>query len=414
MEDILNLIDSSFYILLTWVLALSYIFLMMIFYLYMKESIRHKSLTAISVEKLKSFFTNSTMKIFMIFFLGSNVTLYTVQRGEWINKHTINHNAKEYFVAGMPIVFYKKGLNLIFSADSIVMAPFNFLSQSLYVKGVKLLPKDDGEKYYWRYRFFNYWYIRGAGYMPDNDYSTPKPITKQQQEILYDMYEVIQGLATSNIADKTVNEERYKAFVSVAFYYNTYKLIQYNEYIIDNFSDRARVALQDKEYLQKNSNILKWTLKFQQEYKQNNKLKEVIENENPILWVSYYVLLHDTSEDFIFKMIIENRLDCNSQYIDIYLNSSRDLIKIDSPFYKMSQSQQEIIKLGTFDTYMHHFNAYMLKKECNKEIGIGYPTQEWIKTELPSLKERWLKKEDANTSVWQLNNTKPIHELKGQ
>jgi hypothetical protein len=277
MEDIFVLIDSSFYVLLTMVLVLIYISLMMLFYLHLKESIRHKSLVAISMEKIKSFFTNNTMKVFMIFFLGFNITLYTAQRGEWINKNTLNHNAKEYFVAGMPIVFYKKGLNLIFSADSIVMAPFNFLSQSLYVKGVKLLPKDDGEKYYWRYRFFNYWYIRGAGYMPDNDYSTPKPITKNQQNILDDMYEVMQGLATSNIADKTVNKEKYKAFISVAFYYNTYRLIQYNEYIIDSFSDRSRIALQDQEYLQKNSNILAWTLKFQQEYKQNNKLKEAIE-----------------------------------------------------------------------------------------------------------------------------------------
>jgi hypothetical protein len=130
--------------------------------------------------------------------------------------------------------------------------------------------------------------------------------------------------------------------------------------------------------------------------------------------VSYYVLLHHTSEDIIFKMIIENKLDCSSNYIDTYLNSSRDLVKIDSPLYKMSQSQQEIIKLGTFDNYMHRFNAYMLKQQCNKETGVGYPTQEWIRTELPSLQDRWLKKEDANTSVWQLNNTKPIYILKGQ
>lgn len=390
-------------------------FIVMAFYLYAKESIIYKSLSIANFEILKKSFTSGILKIFLIFFIGFNVTLYTAQRGEWINKHTINHNAKEYFVAGMPIVFYKKVLNLIFSADSIIMKPFDFLSQSLYTKGVKLLPKDDGEKYYWRYRFFNYWYIRGAGYMPDDDSTTPKPITKQQQEILDDMYEVMQGLATSNISDKTVNEEKYKAFISVADYYCTYVVIQFNEYIIDNFSDRSRVALQDKDYLQKNINILEWTLKFQKEYKQNKKLSEVIEKEIPILGVSYYSILHDTSEDIIFKMIIENRLDCNAKYIDIYLDASRDLVKIDSPLYRMSQSQQEIVKHHIFNGYMHRFNAYMLKHQCDKEIGVGYPTSEWIRTELPSLKERWLKKEDANTSVLHIDySIKPIYILKGQ
>lgn len=406
MKDIFSLIDSSFYLLLTWLFVVVYMFIIMVLYLYAKESIMHKSLTAFNLEVFKKKFTSKTVKFFLILFTGFNMTLYTAQRGEWINKHTTNHNAKEYFVAGMPIVFYKKLLNLIFSADSIIMKPFDFLSQSLYTKGVKLLPKDDGEKYYWRYRFFNYWYIRGAGYMPDNDYSTPKPITKQQQKILDDMYEVMQGLATSNIADKTVNEEKYKAFVSVADYYDRYRLIQYNDRVMDRLSDRVRAAQQDREYFQRNGNILEWTLKFQQEYKQNSRLKEAIEKEIPILGVSYYVILHDTSEDIIFKMMIEKRIDCDSRYIDIYFTSSHDLFNINSPLYRMSVSQQEIVRRGRFETFMHRFNAYMLKHQCDKEIGVGYPTSDWIKTELPSIQERWLKIEDANTSIWQLNNIK--------
>ena len=395
MSDIYILFDSLFYLMISILIALMYIFIVIGTILYIRECLIEKKVVVLEIVLLKRFFSSTSLKFFLLFFIGFNYFMYSSQRSEWINKNTLHHNAKEYFIAYTPIAFYKKMLYSIFSQDSIIIKPFNLLSKVIYDKGEALLPKDDGEQYYWKYRIFNYWYIRGTGYMPDYDPYHPKPITKEQQDILDSMYEVIQGLATSNIADKIINREKYKVFIVTANYYNMYRLIPYNIYIIEDFSDSEKAALQDKIFIEKMKNILSWTLKFQNEYKKNITLKKEIEEERPILGMSYYIVINDISEEMIFKKIIESTLTCNIKYINIYLDSINNIINDNSPLYKLKKSQQELIKDFTFNTYMSYFDIYMLNKQCSRKIEFAFPSSEWIKNELPSIKRRWMNEKNS-------------------
>ncbi len=319
-------------------------------------------------------------------------------RDKWINKNTTNHEAKEYLVTNLSLQFYIKTLNTIFEVDSKVMKPLNKFSEYLYKKAEKLLPKDDGEKYYWRYRFFNYFYVRGTdGYVPDYNPYHPKPLTKEQKEIFDSMYEVIKGLAISPIKDKNINEEKYKVYIATSNYYTTYRFVPYGKYVVTRLSDRNRVAFKDKTFMQKNKNILEWTQRFQREYKKDKKLKEFIDKSNPILGVSYSIVINDLAEDILFKMIIDKNLKCNNKMIDIYIDSSKSLVFKDSPLSHMSKSQQEIVKDFTFNTDFSQLTVYKLNKQCNKKIELGYPSDEWIKNELPSIKKRWLNQDDSDS-----------------
>ena len=396
MGDISIIFKSYIYLLLLWAVVLLYIYFLRIIYLYLKKSFIEKNIVKPDLTIFSISLKEKKIKLFLLFFLGANFILYIEQRSEWINKNTTYHNAKEYFVVGMPIIFYKKSLNLIFKADSIVMKPFDMLSHAIYKDGVALLPKDDGEKYYWQYRYFNYWYVRGAGYMPDYDPRNPKPITPQQQKILDDMYEVIEGLATSKIKDKTVNKEKYKAFIAVAKYYTLRRFIPYNEYVFNWLSDRRVAALQDKRFMQKDKNILEWTLRFQEEYKKSSKITKDIEQDTPVLGVSYYLVIDDMALDIIFSMIANKFFNCTDRYINIYIDSGRKLLSKESPLYYLSKSQQEIVTYRTFNHEYYKLIAYKLYTQCNRKVEVGYPSDEWIKNELPSMKKRWLNQDDIS------------------
>jgi len=411
MENIFTLFDSIFYFIIAAIVALIYILFIVVIIIYLKKCFTEKRMVVVNINMIKSFFSSKTLHIFLLFFIGFNYFMYSAQRSEWINKSTIHHNAKEYFVASIPIAFYKKVLDIFVTPDSIIMKPFNILSKLLYDKGVVLLPENDGEKYYWQYRIFNYWYIRGAGYMPNYDPYHPKPITVEQQQILDSMYEVAKGLATSKIKDKVINREKYKAFIAVLHYYNPKRLMQYAQYIVSRLSDAERVALKNTKYISRAKQILKWTIKFQKEYKKDKFLVQSIEKDNPILGMDYIVIIHDMVDKLIFKMIIDHKFNCNSKYINIYQNILEKLKNNTSLFFRLSQSQQKIIYNYIINDYTSYLNKYIIYKQCNKKIEIGYPSKEWIKNEFPSIKERWMSDENNSNNYLisiDTNNTKVI------
>jgi len=397
MEDLVVLLKSYLYLSIIWGVVLLYVYFIYIIYRYLKKCFLEKGIAKFGLDTFKISLKESKIKFFLLFFLGANFSLYTAQRSEWINKNTTHHNAKEYFVAGTPIIFYKKVLNLLFKPDSIVMKPFDVLSHALYDEGVALLPENDGERYYWQYRYFNYWYIRGAGYMPDYDAYHPKPITKEQQVILNSMYDVMKGLATSKIEDQKINGEKYKAFIAVTHYYTYKRFLPYNKYIIDRYADRNLIALKEEAFVQKEKSVIEWIIKFKNEYKKNEKLRKFIDERTPILGVSYLDSLRSFIEKMLFKMIVVDRkLDCESKYIKIYLDSSREFVDKNSPLYRLSKSQKEFIYDLYFNSNFSYLYKYIIKKECKKEIDFGYPPQKWIDSVYPSVKKKWI--DDDNSS----------------
>jgi len=390
MEEMLILFKSYLYLMLLWVIALVYIYIIFVVGRYLYSIVKHKRVSPPKFDIFKVNLKSRSIQLFLLFFITLNFFMYTSIQSKWINKHSLHHNAKEFFVVGVNAIFYKKILDLIFKPDASIMYPFDWFMKKLYQEGAHLLPSDDGERYYWRYRFFNYWFIRGAGYMPGYNPRAPKPITPYQQKILNEMWEVLEGLATSKIADPLVDTERYKAFAAVGKYYLYKRFVPYNEYVVKRLWDRDKVALKDKGFIEKEKIFLKWTSKLKEKYKQNKRLKRQIEQEIPVLGVSYLLIIHDLSEEMVFKSIIEKNLHCDNKYVDFYISASKELVSKGSPLNHMSGPQQKLIYEITFDNQISYFVIYTLDKECGKKLTVGYPSQEWIAKGLPFMRKVWL------------------------
>jgi hypothetical protein len=371
-------------------IVLGYIYIIYIIVRYFFGIVKYKRVTLPSIDLFKVNLKSRSAQLFLLFFVAANFSMYTAIRSQWINKDSLHHNAKEFFVVGLNAVFYKKVLDLLFKPDATIMMPLDRLMKRAYQEGVRLLPANDGERFYWRYRLFNYWFIRGAGYMPGYNPRAPKPVTPYQQKILNEMWEVLEGLATSKIADPLVDAERYKAFAAVGKYYLYKRFVPYNKYVVKRLWDRDKVALKDKGFIEKEKIFLKWTSKLKEKYKQNKRLKRQIEQEIPVLGVSYLLIIHDLSEEMVFKSIIEKNLHCDDKYVDFYISASKELVSKGSPLYRMSGPQQKLIYEITFDNQISYFVIYTLDKECGKKLTVGYPSQEWIAKGLPFMRKVWL------------------------
>ena len=113
MENFYALFDSLFYLTISILLALMYILIIIATILYIRECFIKKKVVTLDKVLIKRFFSSAFLKFFLLFFIGFHYFMYSSQRGEWINKKTIHHNAKEYFVAYVPIAFYKKMLDIL-------------------------------------------------------------------------------------------------------------------------------------------------------------------------------------------------------------------------------------------------------------------------------------------------------------
>ena len=389
MEEILILFKSYLYLVVLWMIVLGYIYIIYIVVRYLFGIVKYKRVTLPSIELFKVNLKSKSVRLFLLFFVAANFSMYTAIRSQWINKESLHHNAKEFFVIGLNAVFYKKVLDLLFKPDATIMMPLDRLMKRTYQEGVRLLPANDGERFYWRYRLFNYWFIRGAGYMPGYNPRAPKPITPYQQKILNEMWGVLEGLATSKIADPLVDAERYKAFAAVGKYYLYKRFVPYNEYVVSRLSDRRKTALKDSNFISKEKKLFKWVLSLYLKYRKNPVLKNEIEKHDPILGVSYLLMIHDLSEEMVFKSIIEKNLHCDDRYVEFYISASKDLVSKGSPLYRMSKQQQYLVLDFTFNVHRSYFVVYTLDKECGKKLTVAYPSQEWIAKGLPFMRKVW-------------------------
>lgn len=148
----------------------------------------------------------------------------------------IHVEAKYYFVTAN---FISKAdiilLENIFGFDNLLVIPLKDLRDSLYQKGVKNLPKGDGEKYLWWAAIYFSEYeqvvVNEVDRFGDNVYKYD-PIKREKLFKLTDeLYQILEPIAKSKIRDKSMTCERLNYFNRMAFNY----FVNKDSLMADNF-----------------------------------------------------------------------------------------------------------------------------------------------------------------------------------
>lgn len=369
------LLENIFYLFLIIVVVFLYGYIIKVIFLYIKQIFKEKNY--IPKNEIFNIVPNTPIKkILLIVFILSNISMQMSIRDKWVNKDTYYHDAKEYFITNSSIVFYKKVLHTLFKVDNPIFIPFDTLRDHIYEKGIKHIPNTDGEIGYWYYRFYGYFYSRKGGYMPNQSYSNVKtPPRKDHKQILDDIYNALKDFATKPIKDKKVLQEKYKVFTLMGDFFMNKRFLYFGNY---RGYDRRLDSYEDKAFLKKMNNLLSWTLALEEEYKTNGYLKEFIEEKRPIISITYFHIVIELSKSFLHEKYIQKEFDCNDPMVDIFLEYREKLVDKDSPLYRLSKSQQDIVIDFTFNETIAQSLVHYIDKQCGKKATVYYPSKEWI------------------------------------
>ena len=318
----------------------------------------------------------SKFKLFIIFFILANMTFYEKERFHWINDEHSNLKAKEYYILGDMVFFYRKVLNIFFVADSPVMLPLNNLQELIYNEGIKYLPKDDGEIAIWRYKFFLYFYVR-RNYLPEQHLDNSKIISQKRVKVLDDMYEIIETLATKDINDSEMNQMKYKIFPLLV---SSYGLGQGNYFGSKSGYYKIKKLMQSKKHMIRMEKIIDWLIKFKSEW--SDELKNSIEKYNPMIVVAHYFALIDLTERIIDKdLTINGVFRCDNPYINLYIKSRKEIYGDgeNTALFRLKKGQDKMLYRMIFTTHLSKSLVYLIHNKCNINFDTGYPNEEFIK-----------------------------------
>jgi hypothetical protein len=160
----MDLIFSIGFLLLTMVLAASYVALGYVLVLTPgmlwrrfrphvgDDPVLHRSWSLNFKKKVCLFLIAVTISFC---FLG-----YKRNRAEWMNEDNAHYDAKQYFVVGQVVFGMRLLLTTFLHPDNPVLWPLNRLQEWIFLVGSKRLPEGDGERRRWMNKWFAYPYSR--------------------------------------------------------------------------------------------------------------------------------------------------------------------------------------------------------------------------------------------------------------
>jgi len=346
--------------------------------------------------KKKSTKKKYILLLLLAIFIGGNISFYFQERAKWIYNGQPYPKAKEYYVLGNMVFFYRKMLNIFVEIDNPIMSPLNTLQESIYNKGIKYLPENDAEIAVWRYKFFLYFYTR-KNYLPDKHLSNSKEISKKRVKVLDDMYWAIEALATKEIADEEMNRMKYKIFPFIVSYY---ELAQWNYFGSEPSYSLMKSLMQNKEHMQRIINMIDWLVTLKKEWSNDLNLYKEINSKHPEVVVYHYRVLINFIEAIFAHEKNNKTLKCNNSYIGLYVKSRKEVYGDGktSSLFKLKKGQDKVLYQMIFQTQFTKILLYEFHAKCGTEFKIEYPSEKFINEIIQPTN----KPKKQGNSLWQI------------
>ena len=195
------------------------------------------------------------------------VTVYIHQRIEWTGKGSAHPVAREYFVSGQVLAIIRIAGAHVLHPENMLLQPYNGLQRVIYEKGIRYLPKDDGEIGVWTDIWLLYPYSRGMT-LPKVSINDPEAtkhthfvagVFQAQQmfpriiSVLDRSWFAIETMSTKPFADKKMKRQYYLNFVRAATYYHIYDGFYTGKYV-----GGSEKLFRDALHIKRRELLLKW------------------------------------------------------------------------------------------------------------------------------------------------------------
>lgn len=191
------------------------------------------------------------IKYLSFIYIFSIAIFFIVQVNTYLLNKRPHKEAKAWAIVGEYIMLWQQIYVNYKTIDTYPALILENIQKNIVLRNIyKYIPKDDGEREIWRYKFYLWAYARSM-YAPIDKkaglrFSHPgASFTPQILPLIKDMYDTMEALHKKSIKDKEFDRlYRYISIVSMAPYYRMYAESESNINLLDDGYDGWRKAAQ--------------------------------------------------------------------------------------------------------------------------------------------------------------------------
>ena len=345
--------------------------------------------------------------IFLTFLILCGV--YTIQRIEWMGEDNAHLTAKEYWVSGQVVASIRFALVRVLHPENPLLWPYNRLQKVIYDKGIKYLPKEDGEIGIWTDAWFIYPYNR-RGLLPkvsvDSKFGRHliDPVFKADKKFpkiishLDRCWFALETMATKPYADKRMKfQNYYRNFPRLAMYY-----LVYDGFYVGKYLGSAKYLLRDPKYTSRLEKLLKWLEDLKTRWKANGFYKKIW-NKYPKIGAGRSIVELGVLQDLLSVLAYRRGFRCDHPWIEkLYMNYANLMsddynTNILLRFKQVNKKDALMIYEDAIYSSRGELCQYVLKYFCGRE--------------LPEEKLLLISQNDYNMR-WELSSIKKKEEIK--
>ncbi len=323
-------------------------------------------------KKFKPFITGRELRFaFFIFtvILVFNTLLYMRQRSEWMGDDNAHMAAKEYWVSGQVLDLYRSVLTRILHPENRLLLPLNALQESIFNRGSRYLPKNDGEIGIWINNWFIYPYAKRfripKGFAA---YTNDRKIAPMLVKFLDRVWFSIESVATNPIADQQMYEQHYlQNFAGMAHYYAYFK----RGYAPGNNGSDFYLCKIPK-YIHRSELLVTWLGDLKKRWRDSAHMQKFLK-QHPVVAVFRQVAVAIECDFIILARINSDVFSCNDPYWQIYAQVRKDFL-LGKPGkrapYQMMKDREKAKKFYyiVIQSVGAKFNYYIFQKYCGKKL----------------------------------------------
>ena len=304
-------IESFFYYWLFVVLGLAVVIMITFFMIELYELIRK-----LLKKSVPTFGIKGVIKIIAPIYIVAFMVLFVNKGYDYLYKDRPYKEAKSYALAGEVIFIYKKALLLFVYPDNPLFKPLQSAHNMILNKIDAHIPKEDGEREIWHYKFHSFDYARTmfapvskADKKINRRFTNPNAsMDKAILPLIKDIYTTTKALHDKPIKDKEFDRfDRYLAIASMAPYYGMYYKYQATlEY------ERSKGIIYQYKLVWKNPKLKKELFEFikilddvRAQWDRDRELSEAFE-KRPNTKVAFY---WGTLEGLAWMTTMQTRID---------------------------------------------------------------------------------------------------------
>lgn len=276
------------------------------------------------------------IKYLSFIYIFAIAIFFIAQVGIYLLNNRPYKEAKAWAIVGQYVMLWQQMYVNYKTIDTYPALVLEDIQKNIVLKNIyKYIPKDDGEREIWRYKFYLWAYARSM-YAPIDEDTKKKgwnftypdaTFTPEILPLIKDMYDTIESLHVKNIKDKEFDRlYRYISIVSMAPYYRMYAENQATLKVKENNISKSKLFFDNKIYKKQFLNFLDILNDTKKEWEKDKELADLFESMPHIKIAFYWASIVGYGDIFYNQIYSHNIYPCNTKEMKYYSKYYNELM----------------------------------------------------------------------------------------